>query len=84
MQAGLKTWQRRRKRYNGLKTSLSWGRIEGGSLFCDVENVKEEEGVEVFIKDDNDVWLKKACEDLGRGRKICPMHLIKYCRIISS
>ena len=36
------------------------------SLFCDVENEEEKEGVEVFMKDDDDFWLKKGCEDLGR------------------
>ena len=29
------------------------------SLFCDVESEEEKEGVEVFVKDDDDFWLKK-------------------------
>ena len=28
-------------------------------MFCDAESVEEEEGVEVFMKDDDDFWLKK-------------------------
>ena len=28
-------------------------------MFCDVENAEEKEGVEVFVKDDDDFWLKK-------------------------
>lgn len=33
--------------------------IECLSLFCDVEIVEEEERVEVFVKDNNDFWVKK-------------------------
>ena len=33
--------------------------MEGESLFCDEESVQEEEGVEVFVKHDDDFWLKK-------------------------
>ena len=29
------------------------------SLFYDVNNEEEKEGVEVFMKDDDDFWLKK-------------------------
>ena len=32
--------------------------MEGGGLFCDVESVKKEEGVDVFMEG-NDFWLKK-------------------------
>ena len=38
--------------------------MEGGSLFCDVESVEEKKEVKVFIKDNDDFWLKKEVEKI--------------------
>ena len=42
---------------------------EGESFFCDVESVEEEEGVEVFVKDDDGLWLKKEVMKIYAERK---------------
>ena len=60
----------------GLEEAVQWiedlieqEEMEGGSFSCDVENVKEEEGVEVFVKDDDDLCLKKEVVKIYTERK---------------